>query len=112
METELVWHTDSHFIDLSLDKDQIRVSCMVCPFGGSKESDCYHEGIDGCIVKHFVTVYGLECNVGQAEVAARIEVAWAMTGSSWDADLVSFYFIPVEDPSFKDWFEAQSYTQE
>ena len=112
METNLIWHPDGHAIDLLLNKEEIKVSSNVCPHGESVDADCYHEGVSGCIVKYFINVYGLESNIGQADVAPRIEIAWSVTGSKWDPDLVTLYVIPVDDPTFAEWLSSQMIEEE
>ena len=43
--------------------------------------------------------------VGASE---SVEVAWALSGSAWDIDLVEFTMIPVADPHFSDWLAEQT----
>lgn len=104
---ELVWHNDGHFIELYINKEDIRVTPLACPNGEKSNAPCYHEGVSGCIVKHFIKTYGLETNIGMCDASPRIEIAWASDGSKWDIDLVHFYMTPIDDPAFKDWLSAQ-----
>lgn len=106
-ELELVWHNDGHFIELYLNKDDIKVLPLACPHGEKKESECYHDGVEGCIVKYFVKMYGLETNMGTCDISPRIEIAWCSNGSQWDTDLVNFYMMPIDDPAFKEWLSTQ-----
>lgn len=108
MIRELIWHKDGHFLTLRINKAEVEVNILACPHGESKDAECYHAAIDGCIVKHFVKVYGLEVNLGQIDASSQLEVAWSCEGSDWDIDLVHFYMIPAEDPQFKDWYDSKT----
>jgi len=101
--TELDWHIDGHVISLTLDKSEVKVSSNVCPHGAVSTAECFHVGIQGCIVSYFVTVYELDTNQGTCPAAANIEIAWASSGSKWDIDSTEFHMIPVSDPVFSDW---------
>lgn len=103
---ELDWHCDGHFISLYLDKSSVAVSSTVCPHGAVSSAECFHVGIQGCMVNYFVTMYGLETNQGSCPASPTIEVAWASNGSEWDIDSTDFRMIPVADAAFNDWKTA------
>tara|TARA_B100000287_G_scaffold122653_1_gene114560 strand:- start:679 stop:1020 length:342 start_codon:yes stop_codon:yes gene_type:complete len=104
---EFLWNADGHRILLTVNKAIVDVSPSICPHGATEDAPCYHEGINGCIVNHFVNVYGLEINSGVVPASASIEIAWAMSGSRWDADLADVRIIPMEDPNFQEWLDSQ-----
>lgn len=93
---------------LSINKSELKVSVPACPHGESESAACFHVGASGCIVKHFVSVYGLDVNIGSTDASPNMEIAWAREGSEWDIDLANLYIIPVSDPTFSDWLAAQS----
>jgi hypothetical protein len=103
---DLEWNVDGHRIVLTVNKTTIDVSPSICPHGAVQDSPCYHSGIESCLVNHFINVYGLESNHGVVPASDSIEIAWAMSGSSWDIDLVEFNMIPRYDPHFSDWYDA------
>ena len=37
---------------------------------------------------------------------SSIEIAWTMSGSEWEVDLVDLKIIPVNDPNFSDWYSS------
>lgn len=108
---ELVWHNDGHILTLTLSKETVRVGVLACPHGEKEGSPCYHQGTNGCIVKYFINMYGLEVNIGEVEASHHIEIAWSKEGSDWDIDLVNFVVMPLNDPTFKDWLEAQQVSE-
>lgn len=104
---ELVWRKDGHYLTLTLSKTSLLVSVLACPHGEKEGSECYHQGVRGCIVKHFVNTYGLDTHIGQVSAEPTLEIAWSSEGSEWDIDLVTFFMIPVEDPTFQEWLQSQ-----
>lgn len=104
---EFRWNVDGHRINLTLRDTIVDVTPSICPHGGAEDAECYHSGIGGCLFKYFVTMYGLETNTGNVEAAPSVEMAWCKEGSDWEIDLMKFLMIPVNDPYFKDWVEAQ-----
>jgi len=108
MITELRWNVDGHRLVLNLNKSVIDVSPSICPHGSAPDSPCYHAGIESCLVNYFINTYGLETNHGVVAASENVEIAWAMSGSPWDIDLVEFSMIPVNDPHFSDWLASQT----
>lgn len=105
---ELKWNVDGHKISLTINKSELIVSALICPYLGDKESPCYHRGIEGCVVNYFVNTFGLETNSGSVPASEFVDIAWCSDGSVWDIDLVEFLMIPMNDPYFKDWYESVS----
>lgn len=108
MIKELKWNVDGHRLLLNINKTELVVSSSICPHGNAVEGTCYHAGIESCAVNYFINMYGLETNTGVVGASESIEVAWALSGSQWDIDLVEFSMIPVSDPHFSDWLGAQA----
>lgn len=102
---EMVWHRDGHSIHLQLNKNEVVVSMVLCP--GSEERECQLGKFD-CIVKYFLEVYGLDCNVGSCECASELEVAWCAVGDYDEPELCQVWVIPVEDEAFSAWLVTQS----
>ena len=108
MIKELKWNVDGHRLLLNINKTELVVTHSICPHGNSVGSACYHAGIESCAVNYFINVYGLETNTGVVGANESVEVAWALSGSPWDIDLVDFSMIPVADPHFSDWLAEQA----
>jgi|TARA_R110000803_G_scaffold37598_8_gene81063 hypothetical protein len=108
MIKELKWNVDGHRLLLNINKTELVVTHSICPHGNSVGSACYHAGIESCAVNYFINVYGLETNTGVVGASESVEVAWALSGSTWDIDLVDFSMIPVADPHFSDWLAEQA----
>lgn len=106
MNSEYVWHVDGHQVLLTVNMADVVASPGVCPFGQSEGADCYHAGIDGCVVNYFVKHYGLDTNAGSVPATPILEVAWASAGDKWDIELVEFHMIPIADPQFAEWYVA------
>jgi len=94
----MVWHNDGHAMHLRLDKSDLSIIEVDCPGSG----ECLHEQI-GCLVRFFLTRFGLECNVGIAEPASRMEVAWTLVGDTYDIDTCQVWVIPKNDEAFAAW---------
>lgn len=103
-EVEMVWHKDAHVIYLQLNKSEVVVSMVHCP--GSEGRECQVGKFD-CIVKYFVDMYGLDCNVGSCECTSAIEIAWCAVGDFDDPELSQVWIIPVEDEAFSAWLVTQ-----
>lgn len=108
MIKELQWNVDGHRFLLNVSKADFVVSPGICPHGNSPDAPCYHAGIESCAVNYFINVYGLETNAGVVGASESVEIAWALSGSAWDIDLVEFTMIPVADPHFSDWLAEQT----
>lgn len=104
IQTEMVWHKDGHVIYLQLNKSEVAISMVHCP--GNEEREC-NVGKFNCIVKYFVEMYGLDCNVGSCECAPEIEVAWCAVGDFDDPEQSQVWIIPIEDEAFSAWLVTQ-----
>jgi len=108
MIKELQWNVDGHRLILTVNKSEVTVIPNICPHGNAPDSPCYHAGIESCLVNYFIHNYGLETNHGIVRADENIEIAWAMSGSPWDIDLVEFHMMPVADAHFADWLASVS----
>ena len=106
MIKELSWNVDGHRILVNINQNEVDITPSICPHGATEDAPCYHEGISGCVVNYFVNTYGLEVNTGVVAAQPSIEIAWAMSGSKWEVDLVDLKIIPVDDPNFSDWYSS------
>lgn len=102
VEEESVWHNDGHRISLELNRSNILVTETHCPGG----SECGHATY-GCMVSWFLTRYGLECNVGVAPASHEIEIAWMLSGDSYDLESAQIWVIPTSDEAFAAWLVTQ-----
>jgi hypothetical protein len=106
METALgadvVRHTDGHIISLRLNKHEVEVELSHCP----EEGSCLVREAQ-CVVEYFINTFGLECNVGSAEVASTMEIAWALMGDNFHVQECQLWWIPVEDDAFSSWLSTK-----
>ena len=98
----MVWHRDGHKFRLQLHKHEVIILDVVCP----GEEACQHEQA-GCLVEWFLRRFGLDCNVGIAEPAGEMEIAWTLVGDTYDLDLCQVWVIPVNDEAFAAWLLTQ-----
>ena len=108
MELEMVWHKDGHSLNLKLEKSILVVDKVNCPHEAEDEKPC-HLTKEGCAVAWFISLYGLECNVGVAQPHPTLEVAWTYVGDP--ADGISsgqVWIIPSDDEFFKAWSDTQT----
>ena len=107
MELDMIWHKDGHSINLKLEKSLLVIDAINCPHEGLEDQPC-HLTKDGCAVSWFVSMYGLECNVGVAQPKPELEVAWTYVGDPTDGIASGqVWIIPVEDEFFHAWSATQ-----
>ena len=100
---EASWHTDGHRVSLRLVKNEIIVSLVHCP-----DTDKCSVREVSCVVKHFIDMYGLECNVGSVYITSpETEIAWALMGDDFDLDACLLWWIPSEDEAFASWLDSK-----
>ena len=104
-DSEMLWHNDGHGIFLRLNKSEVEIYAIECPHG--QHGECWNERY-GCIVKHFVGIYGLECNVGVCPARERLQVCWSFVGDPYDLEAGQLWFVPLEDEAFHSWLAAKS----
>lgn len=96
------WIEDSHKIHFRLDRDELTIAYVECPFEG-KTALC-NRFRDHCVVDTFVKVYGAECNVGSCAITGPMEIAWTpQVGGSDDLDseFGAIYILPVDDVDYR-----------
>ena len=98
------WNDDGHRMWLELNRSEVRVIAVDCP--GGDEIKCLSPE-HGCLVKHFVLRYGLECNVGTCSPSESMQVAWTFIGSLYDIDAGQVWVMPIDDPIWGAWASGQ-----
>jgi hypothetical protein len=97
-----IWHNDGHSILLELNRANVVITEVTCP----NTEECVHD-IYGCVVRWFVTRFGLECNVGVAQVQNEMPIAWMMVGDTHDLEAAQVWIIPTTDDAFSAWLITQ-----
>ncbi len=106
MELEAQWHNDGHKIAVQINIDRTHIVLDWCPNLDQEDTECWSAEADGCIVRWFIEVWGLDINVGTAPAAAIMEVAWsAQRGGDLTSSQV--WIIPIEDEAFSGWITEQ-----
>lgn len=103
-DTEMLWHNDGHAIYLRLNRSEVEVVGVDCH--AISGAPCLNERY-GCIVKHFISIYGLECNVGVAPVNEHMEICWSLVGDPFDVESSQLWFVPLNDEAFKGWLASR-----
>jgi hypothetical protein len=103
---EVVWHDDGHSIVLVLNQSELAILAINCPRGGDRMSACWHDEA-GCIVKWFLTRFGLECHVGVAPPEPEMTIAWAWSGSKFDLDASQVWVMSTKDEFYSAWAASQ-----
>ena len=103
-ETEQIWHTDKHKIVLRINKSELEVSEILCPHQDSGE--CKTEDNE-CIVRWFITRYGMECNGGMCFAEKEIEICWTLVGDIKNPDASQLWFMPLSDEIFQAWLVSR-----
>lgn len=107
MELEMLWHKDGHSLNLRLEKSLLVVDRVNCPHAEAEDKPC-HLTKEGCAVEWFISLYGLECNVGVAEPTPTLSVAWTYIGDPSDGiGAGQVWIIPENDEFFKAWSDTQ-----
>ena len=104
----MIWHNDGHKMSLFLDKAEIVIRSVFCPHVGVEDAACAGIVKDQCVVEHFLHRYGFDCNVGVAQVAPEMEIAWTLVGEPrYDVELCQVWVIPTADEFFAAWLISQ-----
>lgn len=104
-QAEMTWHKDGHVIHLQLNRADVVISHIHCPGGEGRMCEV---GRFECIVKYFLELYGLDCNVGICDCTPDIEIAWTAVGNFEEADESQVWIIPIHDEAFSAWLISQS----
>lgn len=103
----MVWHNDGHVVHLRINKDLLEVVSVYCPHTENAERPCRHDDAD-CVVKWFMTTYGMECNVGVTKPTDMLNVAWTFVGEPHkDLGSCQVWVIPTDDEAFSAWMVTQ-----
>lgn len=106
-DEEIKWHNDGHVVSLLLNKDKLEVVGTMCPNKGKSDSSCVHDDTS-CVIEYFLSVYGLDCNVGVVSPSAEMAIAWAFIGDRHkDLGSCQVWIIPTEDEAFSAWIATQ-----
>lgn len=104
MSDASLFNEDHHFIKFYLDKDDIIVSDVYCPYEDDPNSLC-RVGRGYCVVRRFIGVYGTQICIGECEIMGPMEIAWfgTQTGESSDLDnqFSGMWFVPIEDADYQ-----------
>ena len=104
----MVWHNDGHTAILQINKNALEVVSVVCPHTGVKDAPCNHDDTE-CVVKWFLTTFGMECNVGVTKPAEMLKVAWTFVGDRHkELGSCQVWVIPIDDEAFSAWMVTQS----
>lgn len=106
-QAELVWHDDGHVVVLSLNRADLQVLEVRCP---DENGPCSNAKV-GCLVRWFITRFGLDCHVGVAPPAAEMQFAWAVSGDVYDLDACQVWIVSTEDDLFAAWAFSQRHPQ-
>ncbi|MEO2158271.1 MAG: hypothetical protein ABGX31_02930 [bacterium] len=105
-QDQVLWNNDGHTISLRLNKAELEIVAIVCPFPeGDEEAPCRSK--TGCVVKHFVNLYGMECNIGVCPPEPTMEISWCLQGDFSDIDTSQLWFVPTEDEVFYAWMSQK-----
>lgn len=103
-DIEQIWHNDKHKIVLRINKSDLEVTEVICPDSETKE--CITE--DGeCIVRWFISRYGMECNGGMCPAQSEIEICWTLVGDIRNPDASQLWFMPLSDEIFQAWLVSR-----
>lgn len=97
-----VWHNDGHSISLELNRTMVIITEVHCP----KSEECIHP-VHGCMVEWFIQRFGLDCNVGVAPVSQTMDIAWMISGDTYDLEMAQVWIIPTTDDAFSAWLITQ-----
>lgn len=107
MDTVQVWHDDGHVMHLMLNGPDLSIVMTECPAVGDTSAECHHADIGGCLVSHFLQIYGLDCNVGSCEPSGQMQIAWSPQGNLNHIEEMQVWVIPVDDDMFSSWRATQ-----
>lgn len=107
MDDVQVWHDDGHVMHMMLSGPDLSITMTECPNGGRPDNECWHPDVQGCVVSHFLQIYGLDCNVGSCEPAGQMQIAWSPQGNRNHIEEMQIWVIPVDDDMFSSWRATQ-----
>jgi hypothetical protein len=102
-EQLMTWHDDGHYIVLRISKADLEIVDVHCPDveGAKCKDDVY-----GCLVKHFVHRYGLDCNAGTCPAIEKMDICWTLIGDRRIVEECQLWFMPKADEVFSAWLQT------
>lgn len=104
-DSEMLWHNDGHLIYLHLNKSDLEITDIYCPFG--TRGECHNERF-GCMVSHFIRRFGLDCNVGSCAAKDTLQICWSFVGDPYDPEAGQLWFVPLDDEIFQAWLVSKA----
>jgi len=105
-QDQVLWNNDGHTIELRLNKAELNIIAVVCPHE-EDDSEAPCRSPSGCVVKHFVHIYGLECNIGVCPPEPVMEISWCLQGDFGDVETSQLWFVPTDDEVFYAWMSQK-----
>lgn len=106
LETEQIWHNDGHKIVLRINKSELEVVEIFCPNDEKLDGECKADNAE-CIVRWFVSRYGMECNGGLCPAQENVEISWTLVGDIRNPDASQLWFMPLKDEIFQAWLVSR-----
>ncbi len=99
-DQQIQWIEDGHVLHFRLDRDDIYISHVACPF--RENVSLCNRMRENCVVDTYIGVYGAECNLGGVTLEGPVEIAWVpvLGESDLDREFAQIWFIPKEDPDY------------
>jgi hypothetical protein len=108
MQTSLmVWNNDGHVINLRINKSELEIVGIECPHEGQSDKAC-QDSVYECLVKHFVGLYGMECNAGNCNATSSMQISWTLIGDTRVVDECQLWFMPNDDEVFSSWLKMNT----
>lgn len=105
MNNLMTWHDDGHVVNLQIRKSELEILDINCPYEESPDKPC-QDRVYGCLVKHFIHRYGMECNAGQCDATPSMRISWTLIGDERVIDECQLWFMPNDDEVFAAWLNA------
>lgn len=103
-EQIMKWHDDGHYLLLRISKSDLEIIDIHCP--NEEKGECLDQ-MYGCVVKHFVRRYGLDCNAGACPAIDKMEICWTLIGDSRILEECQLWFMPKTDEVFAAWLQTK-----
>ena len=100
---DMIWHNDGHELILRIVKSELEIIEIKCP--NDSTGDCWDEK-DGCLVKWFISRFGMECNAGSCPAVESMKFCWTIVGDIRNLDAAQLWFMPTTDETFSAWLTA------
>jgi hypothetical protein len=104
MDETMKWHDDGHYIRLRIWKSEVEITEIFCP--DMDEAGCI-DPVFGCVVKHFIGRYGLDCNAGTCLATDKLDLCWTLSGDKRIIEECQLWFMPKTDEVFATWLDTR-----